>query len=195
MVGSLLVESTCRLARLICHIWLLLLQPAVRETRLHYRVFILNGKCARHRGGIPLNRHHCHNDCLYFYSSCFGFEYRMGNRSPNYTLYIFSLSSRQNLLKVPSVKLYKNPLNWSRVFECGQTDRRTDGQTYDMVKLMVAFRNFSINRLHSASYSLRHLVFKHKVILDFTYLIETCCNICSSYFKPFFLYPYYCQKI
>jgi len=106
-----------------------------------------------------------------------------------HSLYIFSIFSAEFAKSPQSKTLQKSP-QWEP--SCWM---RKDRQTYDMVKLMVASRNFSTNRLHSASYSLRHLAFKHKVILVFTYLIGTCCNICSSYFRLFFLYPYYCKKI
>jgi hypothetical protein len=46
--------------------------------------------------------------------------------------------SQKKIEKYSNIKLYENPSGGSRVVPCGQTDRRTD-----MIKLVVAFRNFA----------------------------------------------------
>jgi len=43
--------------------------------------------------------------------------------------------------KYPNIKFHDNPSSGSRFVKCGQTDGRTDGQTF-MTKLIVVFRNF-----------------------------------------------------
>jgi len=54
--------------------------------------------------------------------------------------------SRHIFEKYWSIKFHENPSSGSRVVPCGQTDRRTYGQTerrIDLTKLLVASRNFA----------------------------------------------------
>ena len=50
--------------------------------------------------------------------------------------------SRQIFEKYSDIKFHENPSCGSRVFTCGQTEKRADGQT-DMTKLTVAFHSFA----------------------------------------------------
>jgi len=41
------------------------------------------------------------------------------------------------------MKFYEKLSNGNRVFQCGRTDRRTDGRTDSHEELIVAFRNYA----------------------------------------------------
>jgi hypothetical protein len=54
--------------------------------------------------------------------------------------------SGQIFAKSSNIKFHENPSSDRRLVPCGQTDRRTGGLTdrqTDMMKLIVAFRNFA----------------------------------------------------
>ena len=53
-----------------------------------------------------------------------------------------SAFSRQIFEKYSYIKFHENPFSGSRVVPCGETDGRTDGQTY-ITKLIAALHNYS----------------------------------------------------
>jgi len=80
--------------------------------------------------------------------------------------------SRQIFEKYPNMKLHENPSCGTRVFPCGQTDRRTD-----MTKLIVAFRNFA-NVLKNNAFFYHSCL---RYIYNFFFVITVCSeNSCLS---------------